>query len=141
MEKTAAALAADPPPAEDEVRELVPPETTSTEYTPKEVKEIKAIATALIDPTAKGADKFALGACITMLASRQTYMAALVDLNSRLKELEVKHVDGVRQTLVEAMQTQAQQAFSRAGLVEKVQRHVLPWLMATSQSEDARLAA
>jgi hypothetical protein len=125
---------------EGEEQELVPSERADKEFTRAEIKEMKAIATSLINPQDGKSDQFVLGACITMLCARQIYMASLVDLDKRLGELQVKHQDGVRQTLVEAMQNQAQRPFGRMDLVEKLQKHALPWLVATAQSEDAKAA-
>lgn len=129
----------DPAPTKADEKQVVPSEMADVTYTPEEVAEIKEIAKTLMSE-GKGQDLVVVGACITLLAARQIYMASLVDLDARLKELAVEYQDGVRQTFVDAMQNKAQDPFTRTSLMEKIQKHVLPWLAATVQSENAKEA-
>ena len=120
------------PGPEDTQQVVTEPE--NVEYTKEEVEEIRETAKKLMGD-AKKADPTVINVAMTMLASRQMYMAALYDMEERLRELEVSNRDGVRQTIADAMQYQAQQPFVRSELLDKIQMHVIPYFVATVQSE------
>jgi hypothetical protein len=83
-------------------------------------------------------DKWVQGACSVMLAARRVYMATLVDLDNRLKEMKkVKDRDGVRTIITDNLANFARKKeYTRGEVTKAVQNVVLPWLMATQQAED-----
>lgn len=99
--------------------------------TPEEVKALEDVVKVTME------DKWVQGACSVMLAARRIYMATLVDLDNRLKEMKkIKDRDGVRTIITDNLANFARkQEYTRQEVIKATQNVVLPWMMATQQAE------
>ena len=113
--------------------------TDTAEHVPVDKPMTKEEVEALEEAVKKVMeDKWVSGACSVMLAARRIYMATLVDLDNRLKEMKkLKDRDGVRTIITDNLANFARKTpYTRQDVTKAVQNVVLPWLMATQQAED-----
>lgn len=117
---------------------------TETDKTP-DVDNQPSVDPALLEERKKIVDKVnnllqsdgpAVSCAITLLASRQLYYTALAALNERMKELG--HADDIEKVIVESMAEAAMKPFEPVTVIDKLQKHTLPWLQARIHSENER---